>query len=276
MIKPLLLFSLLASMTLNAQKADSKPSKKTLKLQAEISNLIKKKALYSDSLDWQQMKIDESQLALTADATESEKILFDFYTGKLKAVGDKHSFFVTKDYMAKRAEKAPSQFPEGRYLGDGIACLKIPHCSNYDKQKDIDYAEKVRSDIYKLDSENTITGWIVDLRHNTGGNMWPMVAGLNALTEDGTAGYFIFNGSFKDPWIINNGHIPQINAPISDYKIKNKNVKIALLIDDYTASSGEMTAISFIGLPNVKTFGKNSAGYVTSNNTIDLSNGAKF
>jgi carboxyl-terminal processing protease len=35
-----------------------------------------------------------------------------------------------------------------------------------------------------------------------------------------------------------------------------------------------MTAISFIGLRNVKTFGQPSAGYTTSNGTYRLSNGA--
>lgn len=49
---------------------------------------------------------------------------------------------------------------------------------------------------------------------------------------------------------------------------------IAVLIDSFTASSGEMTAISMIGLNNVKTFGQPSAGFTTSNSTYRLSNGA--
>jgi len=48
------------------------------------------------------------------------------------------------------------------------------------------------------------------------------------------------------------------------------------LIDSKTASSGEMTAISFIGLPNVKVFGQPSAGYVTANATIHLSDGTQL
>ena len=48
---------------------------------------------------------------------------------------------------------------------------------------------------------------------------------------------------------------------------------IAVLINSFTATSGEMTAISFLGLPNVKTFGQPSAGYTTANFTYTLSNG---
>lgn len=47
-----------------------------------------------------------------------------------------------------------------------------------------------------------------------------------------------------------------------------------MLIDSLTASGGEMTAISFLGIPNVKTFGHSSAGYTTSNGTFPLSNGS--
>jgi carboxyl-terminal processing protease len=58
------------------------------------------------------------------------------------------------------------------------------------------------------------------------------------------------------------------------YKIKRMSSPIAVLIDSLTASSGEMTAISFIGLRNVRTFGQPSAGYTSANGTYRLSNGA--
>ncbi|ATP55628.1 hypothetical protein CPT03_03665 [Pedobacter ginsengisoli] len=40
------------------------------------------------------------------------------------------------------------------------------------------------------------------------------------------------------------------------YKIKNKNTKIAVLIGPRTSSSGEMTAISFIGKKTTRLFGE--------------------
>jgi C-terminal processing protease CtpA/Prc len=54
------------------------------------------------------------------------------------------------------------------------------------------------------------------------------------------------------------------------YIIKNKNAKIAVLINNYTASSGEMTTISFIGKSNVKLFGQASGGYTTANGAFVL------
>ena len=98
--------------------------------------------------------------------------------------------------------------------------------------------------------------------------MWPMLAGLNALLEDGTTGYFLY-GKIKVPWLNDNKNV-------NTYKIKNKKTKIAVLFDSNTGSSGEMTAVSFFGLPNVKSFGQKSAGYTTANNTYFLSNGGQL
>lgn len=275
MFRPLFLFSFLISAIIFGQQNSSKASKKTLKLKTEIYDLIRKKALYSDSLDWKKMDAELTKLPLTENDSVSQKILFNYFLEQLKAAGDKHSFFVTKSIMEEKSQQPLILKPEGKYLGDGIALIKVPACSNYDKQKDIAFAEIIRSEIKRLDSENTITGWVVDLRNNMGGNMWPMVAGLNALTEDGIVGYFVAP-NYKSPWLTINGRIVGSKDKISDYKIKNRHLKIAVLINDFTASSGEMTALSLIGLPNVKTFGKDSMGYITANGTFRLTNGANF
>ncbi|MFC3158061.1 S41 family peptidase [Chryseobacterium arachidis] len=160
-------------------------------------------------------------------------------------------------------------------MGNGIGWVKVPRLMTFDENKDILFANTIRSIIEKIDTENIITGWIVDLRHNGGGNMWPMLAGLNALIEDGTAGYFV-QGKYKAPWSNNNGEINGKPKSVTTYKIKNSRVKIAVLVDANTGSSGEMTAISFFGLPNVKSFGQKSAGYTTANYTFKLSNGGEL
>lgn len=152
--------------------------------------------------------------------------------------------------------------------------IKVPPCLNLDNEKDKDFANTIRRQIQKLDTENAITGWIVDLRQNTGGNMWPMLAGLNALIKDGTVGYFIYPSSKKEiAWKSMNGMIPFTADKVDNYKIKDPAIKIAVLIDSLTASSGEMTAISFSGLPNVRFFGTPSGGYTTANMSYNLSNG---
>ena len=91
----------------------------------------------------------------------------------------------------KSRTRQPKQ-PESNYLEDGIGYVKVPPCFNVDADKDQHFADTIRKQIRKLDTEKMIKGWVVDLRQNTGGNMWPMLAGLNALMKDGTVGYFVY------------------------------------------------------------------------------------
>ena len=51
----------------------------------------------------------------------------------------------------------------------------------------------------------------------------------------------------------------------SSYQLKNQEFKIEVLIGEHTASSGEMTAISFIGKNNCKLFGQPTGGYTSAN-----------
>lgn len=53
-------------------------------------------------------------------------------------------------------------------------------------------------------------------------------------------------------------------------------VKVAVLMDNLTISSGEATAISFIGRPNTRFFGESTCGLSTVNFTYTLSNGDLF
>ncbi|MBB4106602.1 S41 family peptidase [Pedobacter zeae] len=249
----------------------------TIKLNTEILNIIKKNSMFSDKLNWKQVNEESKILPFTTNDSLNEKIIYNFYTQKLREVGDRHSFFVTNKVMEKFREKPLVDTPAGKYLGEGIAWLKIPAILSFDGEKELKYANDVRGIIKKIDTDNTITGWIVDLRQNTGGNMWPMLAGLNALVEDGTAGYFVEGKTGKKyPWQNKNGILLGKGQVVDTYKSKNRNVKIAILIDSRTASSGEMTAISFLGLPNVKSFGQTSAGYTTANYTFVLSNGTQL
>src|SRR5262245_14914382 len=52
------------------------------------------------------------------------------------------------------------------------------------------FAQSIQSSIATADRDELI-GWIVDLRANSGGNMWPMVAGVGPILGEGSLGYFI-------------------------------------------------------------------------------------
>lgn len=127
--------------------------------------------------------------------------------------------------------------------------------------------QEIRNALCQL-SPADLKGIIVDLRLNTGGDMYPMIGGLGPLFGNGLAGSFIANGKTVSSWRIDDGNV---NGLMLDNKcFPNKDIKIAVLIGGATASSGEATAISFIGKPNVKVIGENSAGYTSANMDIKI------
>ena len=141
------------------------------------------------------------------------------------------------------------------------------------------FALAVEQQIRAADSTQ-VTGWIVDLRGNGGGNMWPMVAGVGAVLGDGDAGAFVGPTGLTTVWGYANGSSYSGAAAVhtipNPYRLLRLDPKVAVLTDCYVASSGEATAVSFRGRPNTRTFGTNTYGLSTSNQTINLSDGAQL
>ncbi len=147
----------------------------------------------------------------------------------------------------------------------------VPGFNSANKEIANNFAEKIQNMIKKLDSENNIKGWVVDLRKNTGGNMYPMIAGLGSLVGEGYLGYFVAKNR-KDTWKYENGKMGSYQYTIPP-KINSSDKKIAILIGKKTRSSGEATAIAFIGKNNVKLFGQPSGGFTSANRSFRLSDG---
>jgi len=125
--------------------------------------------------------------------------------------------------------------------------------------------------------KNGLKGWVIDLRKNSGGNMWPMLMGLSPFYEDGVLGYFIGPGEER-VWSKKSNEIfldkksqnKRFGINPVDIQLKNKNFKIAVLISRRTSSSGEGVAISFASLPNVKFFGEKSSGHASANEAFKM------
>lgn len=141
-------------------------------------------------------------------------------------------------------------------------------------QEAINFAQAVQNDIIRQDSKD-LKGWIVDLRRNTGGSMYPMIAGLGPLIGEGICGYFydaedkpIASYAYQQgASLLSQRTIVKVDRP---YKLINESGKVAVLINGTTASSGEATAIAFAGRPSTRFFGAASCGVSTGNTVYDL------
>lgn len=99
---------------------------------------------------------------------------------------------------AVQTEPAPPQpeipaVPWGQMLDGGVGYVGLPPCTTGDPQQLQAYARALREQIVSLDSRGA-TRWVVDLRLDGGGNVWPMLAGLAPLLGDGPAATSIGRG----------------------------------------------------------------------------------
>lgn len=157
-----------------------------------------------------------------------------------------------------------------------IAYLNVPWISTTDKVVCTDYADSLHSLIARSDQLG-ITKWIVDLRNNTGGNCWPMLAGLGPLLGNGVHGYFV-SSTKMIPISYKNGVVmqgSQSRCRVSAPYIPRENKKtIIVLTGAKTSSAGEIVALTFKGRNNVYLYGEPTAGLTTANATYPLSDGS--
>ncbi|MHA4842951.1 S41 family peptidase [Flavitalea antarctica] len=162
--------------------------------------------------------------------------------------------------------------PKVKMVNKQIVYLMLPAYASIEKDKIIQYATMLQDTIRAFDQSISVKGWIIDLRENGGGNMWPMIAGLGPILGNGDAGYFINRGKSKYKWSYQNGEFGIIKIK-NYYEVKDPANPIAILTGNRTSSSGEMTLVAFLGKANVKTFGAPTGGFITANNTYKLADG---
>ena len=272
-MKYLLLLFLLISHTLFGQSVQNeKPSKKVTKYINEVSGIIEKNSIYSDSINWEELKSKIITLSAGLQEIDQCRPIIDTIIFYLRRAGDDHSAFYTQLAVQKIKGEDATIHSESRYLGDAIAYLKVPAFVSINLSASESFASDIHAQVKQLDESHEIHGWIVDLRGNTGGNIHPMIKGISCFIGEGIYAYTI-NAKNEIPMSTNYGQAAQIKINNS-YRIKNPSSKIAVLIDSMTASSGELTAIAFKTLPNVQFFGQPSAGFTTSNQTYRLSDGS--
>ena len=139
------------------------------------------------------------------------------------------------------------------------------------------YTRSALTGLAALEATARPCGWIVDLRGNTGGNVWPMLLGLGPLLGDGKlVGFRTRAGSepyiaYRDGLLFEAGL--SFRAPVN-VPVFSPAPPVAVLTDAQTLSSGEAAAIAFHGRADTRSFGAPTGGVPTSPQTFRLSDGA--
>ena len=206
-----------------------------------------------------------------------------------RQLNEPHSFIMPPDKAALyTGETAEGQDPslsipdlsemvgeiKGEWLQDSIAYLTIPWVSTTDSLICERIADSLQSVIARLDSRN-ISRWIIDLRKNSGGNCWPMLAGIGPLLGEGIYGYFV-SGEQRIPITYRDGSAFQgkhVGCRVSTrgYRTQSSRKSIVVLTSRKTVSAGEIVALAFKGRAQTWLIGEPTAGLTTANATYALS-----
>jgi len=141
------------------------------------------------------------------------------------------------------------------------------------------YANQLHRAVAAADRDALI-GWIVDVRGNGGGNMWPMIAGVGPVLGEAVVGYFIDPAGVEVAWEYRNGaswsggYVAQ--QVDSAYRLRREWPRVAVLTDRGVASSGEAAVVAFRGRPDTRSFGEPTCGLSTANRSFSLSDGASL
>ena len=243
----------------------------------EILTIMRSNAVTRYIVDWGNLESEVNQLAANAQSINET---YPAITRALELLGTNHSFLnassgalITYPSTLTCTQSFDIDTPNEA----GIGYIRVDSYGPNNAETQTEFATNIQAKIAQQDREG-ITAWIVDLRNNQGGNMWPMIAGLGPLFDSSLLGYFADADENFIPWGYENGQSILNGTPIvtvnANYTLINASPKIAVLSSQRVASSGEATLIAFKKQNNVRFFGTDTCGLSTANSSFELSDGS--
>lgn len=245
---------------------------------------IKSNSIHRTSVDWQ--KTDSAFQNCVKSATSPDDTM-NCFVRVLEALNDVHSqiWLNNKVYgnyprfddtslailtpLTKKSEQMTNVI-SCYELPDSIPLIRVPSFILSDFSQVGHFAKALYDSIIYYGSKK-VRGFIIDLRLNGGGNLYPMLSGLSPLFGNCIVGYetdpfgqIIRKWEIKDGNFIIGGY-KTTDLPPADMSFLEK-IPVAVITGPVTRSSGSLTAVAFKGRENTVFIGEPTAdGYTTSN-----------
>lgn len=154
-------------------------------------------------------------------------------------------------------------------LNGEFGYIRIPGNNDFAFKKVDSIASDIVAHINMVNSAE-IKGWIIDLRLNTGGNMYPILLGLKDFIGDEVVfgGFRNSKDESSGKWEITDSKMLIDGIELTQKSHVDRPIPITtplvILTSACTASAGELTAISLIGRPYTTIIGEPTANYTTA------------
>lgn len=238
-------------------------------------DIMQARSLHRQQIDWSSLR---QRVASAAGNAQTIADVLPAIRSAIELLGDGHSFYRSAAgqivAVPRRSCSAPRAIsPE---IPIGVGYVRVSTFSG-EGAEGVAHATALQAMVREMDRPG-LTGWIIDLRGNMGGNMWPMIAGVGPILGNGIAGHFVGPEGIENTWGYRDGVAFADNTVLvrvaSAYRVREPELPVAVLLDNWTASSGEATAIAFKARPNTRFFGTPTCGLSTANTGFRLSDGA--
>lgn len=256
---PILFFTLVIFLYTCSKKEKNEHEK----LYDKVFKSIRYNSINKEQLNWADI---ESKVKDSIKVFNSSEDVYNAIECTLHFIEDKHGFFLRpkSNFLLNDSLSIPEI--KASLVGEKIGYIKIEGFGANDSLSKL-FARKIRKSFKNLDNSSTLSGWIIDLNDDFGGEISSQFLGLSPLFKDSIIGYTKNNkGDFKAIICFGNffrngaDSIQTINL---DSTLKNKNKKIAVLMSSKTASTGEFLALALRSQGNTKVFGTKSRGLTT-------------
>jgi len=245
----------------------------------QILSLIEQNSIKKNEINWSDIKKEVKDSINTFKNTED---IYRAIRYTLKLINDRHSnLWTLKESNEIKWHSDSSTLLETRVIDGDIGYLKLNNGLECENEKITDfYRTALRKVLLQIDSSSNISGWVIDLRDNSGGDVSCETLGLSPLFAQPLIGIFCNNKhAFTNVVCTKSVLIVQgvrVDTLICDSILKNQHKKIAILVGKNTASAGEFLAIAFKFQNNTKIFGSKTYGATSSISFFDFTDTTKL
>jgi len=245
--------------------------------------IIEESSVNRERIDWRAFRSAVREQARGADTVAASHLAVRFAMSHL---ADGHSYFMAPRQMTAIATEPVGNArtglsavaPRSEVLASSVGYLSLPGFAGGTHTDQAEFAVEVQDYIARLDAADAC-GFVLDLRGNSGGNLWPMLVGIGPLLGDGEAAIAIDPSGTRTPvWYRDGkaglGDAVQLRVRGAPYRLRNPFAPIAVLTDRSTASAAEIIAGAFGARVDARRFGASTRGAVTGTRIFPLGDGA--
>lgn len=245
--------------------------------------------LYREDINWEAIKPSILKKAATHSSLESAlneaTVLFDTIGGTHCQLFSPNGWYgatpkkqlsqedFSRNFLLKYQEQPGF---EVEVLNNQYGYVLIPGMNFMNKPQDSLDAntQKIYNAITTLQDKHTIKGWIIDLRHNIGGNAYTMLTGLYHVFGDKKVmtGLNAYKKA-KSQGTLRNGIYYEGDTKktfVTPSLPPDTKIPVVLITGKMTSSAGEDIAVGFRGRDHVLVVGEESYGFLTGNSKFEL------